>query len=77
MTTAGTGTGDWVALALVRHGETPLTPTGAYSGSGVPGPPLTAYGRAQVLFGVSLDLHPGCWPGSGTCSSTTCPGPRC
>jgi len=44
----GTGTGDWVTLALVRHGETPMTPTGAYSGSGVPGPPLTAYGRAQA-----------------------------
>lgn len=46
--TTGTGRGASVALALVRHGATPMTPTGAYSGSSVPGPSLTEHGRAQA-----------------------------
>lgn len=35
-------------VVLVRHGQTPLTVAGAYSGSAAPGPSLTAHGRTQA-----------------------------
>jgi len=37
-----------VTVVLVRHGQTPLTVSKAYSGSSEPGPPLTELGRAQA-----------------------------
>ncbi|UFU04869.1 histidine phosphatase family protein [Ruania halotolerans] len=43
-----------LTAVLVRHGETPLTPHGAYSGSGVPGPSLTETGRAQAAGAARL-----------------------
>ncbi|SEE00801.1 histidine phosphatase family protein [Ruania alba] len=43
-----------LTAVLVRHGETPLTPHGAYSGSGVPGPSLTELGQAQVAGAARL-----------------------
>lgn len=43
-----------VTVVLVRHGETPLTVTKAYSGSSVPGPPLTETGRAQARRAAAL-----------------------
>ena len=43
-----------VTVVLVRHGETPLTVSKAYSGSSVPGPPLTAHGREQATRAAEL-----------------------
>jgi len=43
-----------VTVVLVRHGETPLTLSKAYSGSSVPGPPLTAHGREQAARAAEL-----------------------
>ncbi len=43
-----------VTVVLVRHGETALTPTGAYSGSSEPGPSLTERGRAQAAAAAAL-----------------------
>ena len=37
-----------LTIVLIRHGETPMTATKAYSGSGVPGPPLSSAGRIQA-----------------------------
>ena len=37
-----------LTVVLIRHGETPMTATKAYSGSSVPGPSLTAAGRVQA-----------------------------
>lgn len=37
-----------LTVVLVRHGVTPLTEAGGYSGSDVPGPSLTARGRLQA-----------------------------
>lgn len=37
-----------LTVVLVRHGETPMTRTKAYSGGGVPGPSLTSTGRVQA-----------------------------
>jgi probable phosphoglycerate mutase len=37
-----------LTVVLVRHGVTPLTEAGGYSGSDVPGPPLTPRGRLQA-----------------------------
>jgi probable phosphoglycerate mutase len=37
-----------LSVVLVRHGVTPLTETGKYSGSDGPGPALTARGRLQA-----------------------------
>lgn len=37
-----------VTVVLIRHGETPMTASKAYSGSSVPGPPLNATGRIQA-----------------------------
>ncbi|GII98095.1 putative phosphoglycerate mutase [Sediminihabitans luteus] len=41
-------------LLLVRHGQTPLTVDGAYSGSVAPGPSLTTRGRAQAAHAADL-----------------------
>ncbi|MGV8967902.1 MAG: bifunctional RNase H/acid phosphatase [Cellulomonas sp.] len=43
-----------VTVVLVRHGETPLTVSKAYSGSSVPGPSLTAHGREQAARAAEL-----------------------
>ena len=43
-----------VTLVLVRHGETPLTVSGAYSGSSVPGPGLTGVGRSEVVAAADV-----------------------
>lgn len=43
-----------VTVVLVRHGETPLTVSRAYSGSSVPGPGLTERGREQVARAAEL-----------------------
>ena len=43
-----------VTVVLVRHGETPLTVSKAYSGSSVPGPGLTDRGRAQAARAAEL-----------------------
>ena len=43
-----------LTVVLVRHGETPLTVSGAYSGSSVDGPPLTARGREQAAGAAEL-----------------------
>jgi probable phosphoglycerate mutase len=37
-----------LTVVLVRHGQTPLTVAGGYSGGGVPGPSLTTHGRTQA-----------------------------
>jgi probable phosphoglycerate mutase len=53
-----------LSVVLVRHGETPLTVAGAYSGGGVPGPALTPRGRTQAamaadaVFRIGRDLWP-------------------
>lgn len=53
-----------LTLVLVRHGETPMTALGAYSGSGVPGPGLTATGRIQAARAGDLVHRVGraVWP---------------
>lgn len=43
-----------LTVVLVRHGETPMTLTKAYSGSSVPGPPLTAAGRVMAAQAADL-----------------------
>ena len=43
-----------VTVVLVRHGETPLTVSKAYSGSSVPGPRLTDRGRLQAARAAEL-----------------------
>jgi len=59
-----------LTVVLLRHGETPMTASKAYSGSGVPGPGLTAAGRIQagqaadLVFRIGRDVwddipHPG------------------
>jgi len=58
--TAATGTADRAAepepltVVLVRHGETPMTITKAYSGSSVAGPSLTDRGLAQAARAAAL-----------------------
>jgi broad specificity phosphatase PhoE/ribonuclease HI len=37
-----------LTVVMIRHGETPMTRSKAYSGSSVPGPSLTAAGRVQA-----------------------------
>ncbi|HWS57450.1 MAG TPA: histidine phosphatase family protein [Actinotalea sp.] len=55
---------DAVTLVLVRHGQTPMTVSGAYSGSSVPGPGLTAAGRVQAAQAADLVARIGrsSWP---------------
>ena len=58
--TAATGTAhgphepEPLTVILVRHGETPMTVTKAYSGSSVLGPSLTERGRAQAARAAAL-----------------------
>jgi broad specificity phosphatase PhoE/ribonuclease HI len=53
-----------LTVVLVRHGQTPLTVAGAYSGGSVPGPSLTSRGRIQAaqaadaVFRVGRELWP-------------------
>ncbi len=60
----GYDAGPALSIVLVRHGETPLTVAGAYSGGGVPGPALTTRGRTQAamaadaVFRIGRDLWP-------------------
>jgi len=43
-----------VTVVLVRHGQTEMTLTHGYSGSGEPGPPLDEAGRAQARDAAAL-----------------------
>jgi ribonuclease H / adenosylcobalamin/alpha-ribazole phosphatase len=43
-----------LTVVLVRHGETPMTVSRAYSGSSVAGPPLTERGRQQAERAAAL-----------------------
>lgn len=53
-----------LTVVLVRHGQTPLTVAGAFSGSSVPGPSLTARGRTQAAQAADLVFRVGrqAWP---------------
>ena len=53
-----------LTVVLVRHGQTPLTVAGAFSGSSVPGPSLTARGRTQAAQAADLVFRIGrqAWP---------------
>lgn len=53
-----------LTVVLVRHGQTPLTVAGAFSGSSVPGPSLTPRGRIQVAHAADLVFRIGrqAWP---------------
>ncbi|MFF2267309.1 bifunctional RNase H/acid phosphatase [Cellulosimicrobium cellulans] len=53
-----------LTVVLVRHGQTPLTVAGAFSGSSVPGPSLTARGRTQAAQAADLAFRVGrqAWP---------------
>ncbi|MDD9206277.1 bifunctional RNase H/acid phosphatase, partial [Georgenia sp. 10Sc9-8] len=48
------GTGDPVTLVLVRHGVTPLTEAGRYSGGDTPGPGLSPLGQEQAQRAATL-----------------------
>lgn len=48
-----------LTVVLLRHGETPMTTSKAYSGSGVPGPGLTAVGRVQAAQAADLTFRIG------------------
>ncbi len=43
-----------LTVVLIRHGETAMTVSKAYSGSGVPGPPLSPTGRIQAAQAADL-----------------------
>src|SRR5665811_2343421 len=43
-----------LTVVLLRHGETPMTTSKAYSGSGVSGPGLTVAGRVQAAQAADL-----------------------
>jgi probable phosphoglycerate mutase len=47
-------TAEPLTIVLLRHGVTPLTLSGAYSGGGVPGPSLTGHGRMQAARAADL-----------------------
>lgn len=53
-----------LTVVLVRHGETPMTASKAYSGGAVPGPSLTSTGRIQAakaadtIFRIGRTLWP-------------------
>lgn len=53
-----------LTVVLVRHGQTPLTVAGAFSGSSVPGPRLTPRGRTQAAHAADLVFRIGrqAWP---------------
>jgi len=48
-----------LTVVLLRHGQTPLTVAGAFSGSSVPGPPLTPHGRTQAAQAADLVFRVG------------------
>jgi ribonuclease H / adenosylcobalamin/alpha-ribazole phosphatase len=48
-----------VTVVLVRHGETSMTVSRGYSGSGEPGPPLNEHGRRQAAAAATLVEHVG------------------
>ncbi|WP_251151537.1 bifunctional RNase H/acid phosphatase [Cellulosimicrobium sp. Marseille-Q4280] len=48
-----------LTVVLVRHGQTPLTVAGAFSGSSVPGPSLTPHGRTQAARAADLVFRVG------------------
>ncbi|WP_454043558.1 bifunctional RNase H/acid phosphatase [Cellulosimicrobium sp. Marseille-Q8652] len=48
-----------LTVVLVRHGETPYTVAGAFSGSSVPGPSLTPHGRTQAARAADLVFRVG------------------
>lgn len=53
-----------LTVVLVRHGETAMTTSKEYSGSSVPGPPLSTAGRVQVAQAADLAFRVGrsAWP---------------
>ena len=53
-----------LTVVLVRHGETAMTASKAYSGSSVPGPSLSAHGRTQAAKAADLVFRVGrdVWP---------------
>ncbi len=53
-----------LTVVLVRHGETAMTAAKAYSGSSVPGPPLSGHGRTQAAQAADLVFRVGreAWP---------------
>lgn len=58
------GRGEPVTVVLVRHGVTPLTEAGRYSGSDTPGPPLSPAGERQAARAAALVARIGVdlWP---------------
>lgn len=46
--------GEPLTIILLRHGVTPYTLSGAYSGGAVPGPGLTGHGRIQAARAADL-----------------------
>lgn len=58
-----------VTVVLVRHGVTPVTEAGGYSGSDVPGPSLTPRGRIQAAQAADAVFRIGRAPRSGAGSS--------
>jgi len=54
-----------LTLVLVRHGPTDMTVDGRLSGGGVPGPPLTEYGRGMAEAAAAVvEEIPEIWPGT-------------
>lgn len=53
-----------LTVVLIRHGETAMTASKAYSGSSVPGPSLSAHGRTQAAQAADLVFRVGrdVWP---------------
>lgn len=53
-----------LTVVLVRHGVTPVTETGGYSGSDVPGPSLSTRGRTQAAQAADAAFRVGrsLWP---------------
>lgn len=53
-----------LTVVLVRHGETAMTTSKAYSGSSVPGPSLSPHGRTQAAQAADLVFRIGrqVWP---------------
>ncbi|WP_182111421.1 bifunctional RNase H/acid phosphatase [Actinotalea sp. JY-7876] len=53
-----------LTVVLIRHGETPMTASKAYSGGAVPGPSLTSTGRIQAAKAADIVFRIGrtLWP---------------
>lgn len=58
-----------LTVVLVRHGVTPLTEVGVYSGSDTPGPSLSARGRLQAAQAADAVFRVGRAPRAGASSS--------